>query len=58
MFKVAGKKELLTDAVRQNPVLYDQGHYTSKDKTKKILVWGLDYPGSKYFFKKGFLKYN
>lgn len=26
MFKVADKKELLTDAVRQNHVLYDQGH--------------------------------
>ena len=59
IFKITDKAE----AVRRNPVLYDQSHHTFKDKNKNKLAWNdvakeVDYPAGELFVEKAFLKYN
>ena len=63
IFKIADNEELLAEAVRRYPVLYDRSHRTFKHKNKEKLAWNdvakeVDYPDGKYVFEKGFLKYN
>ena len=55
IFKITDKKELLSEAVRRYPVLYDRSHNTFKDKNKKKLARNdvakeVDYLAGIFFF--------